>query len=103
MASLPGFAARYHCATSTDFSITEHPCDCILTVLSERGSKPYVRAITSEARHGSIWSGVLVAATNKPISDGSPPHSSMHLRMALTPRSVVELVAVIGAPLRNSA
>src|SRR5258706_174982 len=69
----------------------------MLTVLSERGSRPCVLAITSEARQGSIWSGVLVAAMSKPICEGSPPHSSIHLRVALTPSSVVELVAFIGA------
>ena len=75
----------------------------MLTVLNERGSKPCVRPITSEARHGSIWSGVFVAATSKPICEGSPPHSSMHLRVALTPRSVVELLAFIDAPFKKSA
>src|SRR5215472_16310196 len=102
MASLLGFAARYHCATSTDFSSTEQPCDCMLMVRHDRDRRPCVWPITSEARHGSIWSGVLVAAISAPMRDGSPPHCSMQRRVASTAKRVVELLRPGLLPSRKS-
>src|SRR5689334_21256379 len=102
MASLPGFAARYHCATSIDLSNTEQPCACMLPVRKDIDRRPCVRPMISEARQGNIWSGVLVAATSNPIRVGSPPHAGMQRLVVATPRSVVELVGALGLPHRNS-
>jgi hypothetical protein len=56
----------------------------------------------SDAKHGNIWSGVFVAAINKPMQFGSPPHSLMLRVVAATASSVVELVACFALPQRKS-
>src|SRR5918992_1462057 len=98
IASFPGFAARYHCATSIDLSKTEQPWACMLTVRSDRESSPCVLPMISDARQGSIWSGVFVAATRRPMRVGSPPHSLMQRVVAFTLSCVVELVGFLGLP-----
>src|ERR1044072_6656091 len=74
----------------------------MLTVRRDLESSPCVFPMISEARDGNIWSGVLVAATSRPIRFGSPPHSWMQRLVADTPSSVVELVASFGLPQRKS-
>jgi len=88
-----------HCATSTDFNITEHPWDCMLTVLMLRVSH-HAGDPDFEAQQGIIWSGLFVAATTGDLR-GSPPPPRCTCEWHSRPCPVVESGPVHRRALRS--